>query len=54
MTDAYTSTIEALVERDVVAMERITRPTAPLIRSTSLVPAQFSAPKLTPDIQLSS
>ncbi len=54
MTDAYTSTIEALVERDVLAMERITRPTAPLIRSTSLVPAQFSAPKLTPDIQLSS
>tara|TARA_B100001093_G_scaffold515120_1_gene590726 strand:+ start:10452 stop:12128 length:1677 start_codon:yes stop_codon:yes gene_type:complete len=54
MTDTYTSTIEALVERDVLAMERITRPTAPLIRSTSLVPAQFSAPKLTPDIQLSS
>ena len=47
MTDSYSNTISALVRRDVDAMERITRPTAPLIRSTSLVPALFSAPKLT-------
>ena len=47
MTDSYSNTISALVKRDVDAMERIKRPTAPLIRSTSLVPALFSAPKLT-------
>jgi NAD(P)H-quinone oxidoreductase subunit 4 len=47
MTDSYSNTISALVRRDVDAMERIKRPTAPLIRSTSLVPALFSAPKLT-------
>jgi NAD(P)H-quinone oxidoreductase subunit 4 len=51
MTDSYSSTISALVRRDVDAMERITRPTAPLIRSTTPVPALFSAPKLTEAIQ---
>ncbi len=51
MTDSYSNTISALVRRDVDAMERVTRPTAPLIRSSSLVPALFSAPKLTPASQ---
>jgi len=45
MTDSYRTAIEALVDRDVAAMEVISRPTAPLIRSGSLVPAHAqSAP----------
>ena len=46
MTDSYRSSIEALVTRDVVAMERITQPTAPLIRSAPLTPALIQAPSM--------
>ena len=46
MTDSYRTAIEALVERDVSAMEVISRPTAPLIRSGSLTPAMLRAPQV--------
>ena len=46
MTDSYRTAIEALVDRDVAAMEVISRPTAPLIRSGSLAPAMLHAPRL--------
>jgi NAD(P)H-quinone oxidoreductase subunit 4 len=46
MTDSYRSSIEALVSRDVDAMERISRPTAPIIRSQPSVPALLQAPAL--------
>ena len=46
MTDSYRTAIEALVDRDVAAMEVISRPTAPLIRSGSLAPAMLKAPPL--------
>ena len=46
MTDSYRTAIEALVDRDVAAMEAISRPTAPLIRNPSLAPALLQAPKL--------
>ena len=48
MTDSYRTAIEALVDRDVAAMEVISRPTAPLIRSGSLAPAMLKAPPLMP------
>ena len=48
MTDSYRTAIEALVDRDVAAMEVISRPTAPLIRSGSLAPAMLKAPQLMP------
>ena len=44
MTDSYRSSIEALVNRNVDAMERISRPTAPIIRSQPSVPALLQAP----------
>ena len=44
MTDSYRTSIEALVTRDVNAMERITRPTAPMIRNQPTMPALLSAP----------
>jgi len=45
MTDSYSSSIEALVGRDLGAMERISQPTAPLIRGQAApVPALVSAP----------
>jgi len=46
MTDSYRSSIEALVNRDVVAMERIKQPTASMLRSVSLAPALLRAPTL--------
>ena len=46
MTDSYRSSIEALVNRNVDAMERISRPTAPIIRSQPSVPALLQAPAL--------
>ena len=46
MTDSYRSSIEALVSRDVVAMQRITQPTAPLIRTAPVAPAVLRAPTL--------
>ena len=40
MTDSYRSSIEALVSRDLGAMERISQPSAPLIRNQPMaVPA---------------
>jgi NAD(P)H-quinone oxidoreductase subunit 4 len=47
MTDSYSRSIEALVGRDLGAMERITQPTAPLIRGQApAVPAVLSAPSV--------
>ncbi|AII44622.1 NAD(P)H-quinone oxidoreductase subunit 4 [Synechococcus sp. KORDI-100] len=46
MTDSYRSSIEALVNRNVYAMERISRPTAPIIRGQPAVPALLQAPAL--------
>ena len=47
MTDSYSRSIEALVGRDLGAMERITKPTAPLIRGQApAVPAVLSAPSV--------
>ncbi len=46
MTDSYISSIEALVKRDVVAMERLTKPAAPIIRNVNMTPALISAPKV--------
>ena len=46
MTDSYRSSIEALVNRNVDAMERISRPTAPIIRGQPAVPALLQAPAL--------
>jgi NAD(P)H-quinone oxidoreductase subunit 4 len=52
MTDSYRTSIEALVSRDLGAMERISQPSAPLIRNQPLaVPAmaggdQLQAPAL--------
>ncbi|HJN36363.1 MAG: NAD(P)H-quinone oxidoreductase subunit 4 [Prochlorococcus sp.] len=48
MTDSYSASIEALVHRDVVAMERLTQPTAPLIRNSIQMPAMLISPKLPP------
>jgi len=45
MTDSYSSSIEALVGRDLGAMEQISKPTAPLIRGQAApMPALLSAP----------
>ena len=45
VTDSYSSSIEALVGRDLGAMERISQPTAPLIRGQAApVPAMVAAP----------
>ena len=46
MTDSYRSSIEALVNRNVDAMERISQPTAPIIRGQPAVPALLQAPAL--------
>ena len=46
MTDSYRTSIEALVSRNVDAMERITQPTAPIIRTQLTVPALLQAPEL--------
>jgi NAD(P)H-quinone oxidoreductase subunit 4 len=46
MTDSYTASIQALVKRDEIAMQRITKPSALLIRNTSMAPAVISSPRL--------
>ena len=46
MTDSYRSSIEALVTRNLGAMEQIVQPTAPLIRGQAPVPALLQAPAL--------
>ena len=44
MTDSYRSSIEALVNRNLGAMEQVISPTAPLIRGQAPVPAVIQAP----------
>ena len=44
MTDSYRSSIEALVNRNLGAMEQVISPTAPLIRGQAAVPAVLQAP----------
>ena len=46
MTDSYRSSIEALVTRNLGAMERVSQPTAPLIRGQGPVPALVQAPSV--------
>lgn len=46
MTDSYRASIEALVTRNIDAMEQISQPTAPIIRSQPVVPALLQAPAL--------
>ena len=46
MTDSYRSSIEALVSRNLGAMEQVISPTAPLIRGQAPVPAVIQAPAL--------
>ncbi len=46
MTDSYTSSIEALVKRDVIAMESLKNPSAQLIRRNYLAPAIIPSPSL--------
>ena len=46
MTDSYRSSIEALVNRNLGAMEQVISPTAPLIRGQAPVPAVIQAPGL--------
>ena len=46
MTDSYRSSIEALVNRNLGAMEQVISPTAPLIRGQASVPAVIQAPGL--------
>tara|TARA_B100002051_G_scaffold263914_1_gene288116 strand:+ start:1816 stop:3453 length:1638 start_codon:yes stop_codon:yes gene_type:complete len=46
MTDSYRSSIEALVNRDINAMEGIARPTAPIIRQQPTLQAVLRAPSL--------
>ncbi len=46
MTDSYSSSIEALVRRDVLSFERLTKKTSPVMRSVNLTPASIGAPKL--------
>ena len=47
MTDSYRTSIEALVSRDLGAMERISQPSAPLIRNQPLaVPAMTGGERL--------
>ncbi len=46
ITDSYTASIEALVKRDLIAIERIKKPTAPIIRNSKLSPAFLVSPRL--------
>ncbi len=46
MTDTYSASIDALVKRDVAAMQNLSKPSAPQIRNTKLSPALILAPKL--------
>ncbi len=46
VTDSYTTSIEALVKRDVAALEQIQNPSASLILSKGITPAVIKAPKL--------
>jgi NAD(P)H-quinone oxidoreductase subunit 4 len=46
MTDSYTASIQELVKRDEAAMQRVTKPTALVIRNTTMAPAVISSPRL--------
>ena len=50
MTDSYSASIEALVKRDVIAIERLKKPTAPLLRNNNLSIGAI----MPPDIKLST
>ncbi len=44
MTDSYIASIEALVKRDLTAVEKLQKPSAPIIRNTSFPMALITAP----------
>ncbi len=46
VTDSYTASIEALVKRDLLAIEQLQKPASPLIRTKNLLPAFINAPRL--------
>ncbi len=46
VTDSYTASIEALVKRDVLAIEQLKKPSAPIFRNKNLIPAFISAPQI--------
>jgi len=46
MTDSYNASIQELVKRDEAAMQRVTKPTALVIRNTTMAPAVISSPRL--------
>ncbi|HGY5560439.1 MAG TPA: NAD(P)H-quinone oxidoreductase subunit 4, partial [Prochlorococcus sp.] len=43
MTDSYNASIQELVKRDEAAMQRVTKPTALVIRNTTMAPAVISS-----------
>lgn len=46
ITDSYNASIQELVKRDEAAMQRVTKPTALVIRNTTMAPAVISSPRL--------
>ena len=46
MTDSYTASIQELVKRDELALQRIKKPSALMIRNTTMTPAVISSPRL--------
>ncbi|MEC9028719.1 MAG: NAD(P)H-quinone oxidoreductase subunit 4, partial [Cyanobacteriota bacterium] len=46
MTDSYTASIQELVKRDELALQRIKKPSALMIRNTTMTPAVVSSPRL--------
>ncbi len=46
ITDSYIASIEALVNRDLLAMERVGHPSSPVISKTKLIPAVIKAPAI--------
>ncbi|KZR74454.1 NAD(P)H-quinone oxidoreductase subunit 4 [Prochlorococcus marinus] len=46
MTDSYTASIQELVKRDELALQSIKKPSALMIRNTTMTPALVSSPRL--------
>ena len=46
MTDSYTASIQELVKRDELALQSIKKPSALMIRNTTMTPAVVSSPRL--------
>ena len=46
MTDSYTASIQELVKRDELALQSIKKPSALMIRNTTITPALVSSPRL--------